>query len=173
MQHRLQSAIAPSTRLILIDLVGSDLEDEQTAAYRSLLVKARKTGLMVAHSFRGDAQTPTLRRRPIEGLTPLPDEAVFIRQKQSTFSSRQFCDWVGATSGALIFAGAANAAIASARCAATLGHKVFVSPMAANTNHPVRPRAGVSFYPLEHSTPNLGARFEQLMLLLESEAANA
>jgi hypothetical protein len=103
----------------------------------------------------------------------LPDEAVFIRNRQSTFSSRQFCDWVGAASGALVFAGAANAAIASAKAAAALGHKVFVSPIAANANQPDRFRKGLSLYPLEHPAENLGDSVEHLMrLLLDTEVAN-
>ena len=172
MLHHTQSEIVHSTRLILIDLVRSVLDDEQAALYRPLLIKARRAGVLIAHSFRGDIQGPTL-RRPIDGLAPLPDEAVFVRQKQSVFSSRQFCDWVGATSGALIFAGAANAAIASAKFAASIGHTVFVSPLAANANHAERPRAGLSLYPLEHPSGKPVTHVEQLMRLLGSEAANA
>lgn len=172
MLHHNPSEIVHSTRLILIDLVRSVLDDEQAAAYRPLLIKARRAGVLVAHSFRGDIQGPALRRRPIEGLAPLPDEAVFVRQKQSVFSSRQFCDWVGATSGALIFAGAANSVIASAKFAASMGHTVFVSPVAANANQPERPRGGLSLYALEHASRS-PAHVEQLMRLLESEAANA
>jgi hypothetical protein len=98
---------------------------------------------------------------------------VFIRSRESTFSSRQFCDWVGAASGPLVFAGAATAAIASAKAAAVLGHKVFVSPIAANANQPDSLRGGLSLYPLEHPVEPSGDSIEHLMrLLLGTEAAN-
>ena len=172
MLRQFQSVTNTLTRLILIDLVRSDLGEDETAIYRPLLVQARKSGVRVAHSYRSEGPGPNLNRQPIEGLSPLPDEAVFIRRSESTFSSRQFCDWIGATSGPLVFAGAANAAIASAKNAAALGHKVFVSPIAANANQPgVRP--GLSLYPLDHPVKSLGASVEHLMhRLLDCEIAN-
>src|SRR4051812_6910689 len=103
MRHHFQSVADNATRLILIDLVRSDLCEDETAIYRPLLVQARKAGLLVAHSYRSDGPGPNLNRQPIEGLSPLPDEAVFIRRSESAFSSRQFCDWIGATSGSLVF----------------------------------------------------------------------
>jgi hypothetical protein len=173
MQHHFRSVARQSTRLILIDLVRSDLGDEQAAIYRPLLVQARKTGVMVAHSYLADGPGPNLNRQPIEGLSPLPDEAVFIRRSQSTFSSRQFCDWIGATTGPLVFAGAANAAIASANAAAVLGHTVFVSPIAANANQSGALRSGLSLYPLDYSVKSLGDPVENLMRrIVDSEIAN-
>ncbi len=173
MQHHFRSVATQSTRLILIDLVRSDLCEHETAVYRPLLVQARKTGVLVAHSFLSDGPGPNLNRQLIEGLSPLPDEAVFIRKSQCTFSSRQFCDWIEATSGPLVFAGAANAAIASAKKAAALGHKVFVSPIAANANQPGGPQPGLSLYPLDCPVKSLGDPVEHLMRrLLDSEIAN-
>jgi hypothetical protein len=173
MRHHFQSVASQPTRLILIDLVRSDLGEEEAAIYRPLLVQARKSGVLVAHSYRSDGPGPNLNRQPIEGLSPLPDEAVFIRRSESTFSSRQFCDWIGATAGSLVFAGAANAAIASAKNAAALGHKVFVSPIAANANQPGGFRPGLSLYPLDYPTKTLGDPVEHLMRrLLDSEIAN-
>ena len=119
MRHHSRSAASPSTRLILIDLVRTNLCEAETSIYRPLLIQARKTGVLIAHSYLSDGSSSNLNHQPILGLSPLPDEAVFIRGSQSTFSSRQFCDWVGATTGPLVFAGAANAAIASANAAAS------------------------------------------------------
>lgn len=173
MQHHFRSVASHAARLILIDLVRSDLGDDEAAIYRPLLVQARKTGLMVAHSYLCDGGGPTLTCQPIEGLSPLPDEAVFLRSRESTFSSRQFCDWVGATSGPLVFAGAANAAIASAKAAAALGHKVFVSPIAANANQPGGLRTSLALYPLDCPDQRQGDIVEHLMRRLrDSEIAN-
>ncbi len=172
MRRNFQTVASEPTRLILVDLVRSDLSDDETALYRPLLLQARKSGVLIAHSYLSEG-TGHLSRQPIEGLSPLPDEAVFIRRSESTFSSRQFCDWIGATSGPLVFAGAANAAIASAKNAADLGHKVFVSPVAANTNQPGRFRPGLSLYPLDPPARSLGAPVEHLMRrLLDSDIAN-
>ena len=108
MRHHSRSAASPSTRLILIDLVRTNLCEAETSIYRPLLIQARKTGVLIAHSYLSDGSSSNLNHQPILGLSPLPDEAVFIRGSQSTFSSRQFCDWVGATTGPLVFAGAAK-----------------------------------------------------------------
>lgn len=171
--HGFRSVASQSTRLILIDLVRSDLGEEETAIYRPLLAQARKTGVLVAHSYLSEGSGSKLNRQPIEGLSPLPDEAVFIRSRESTFSSRQFCDWLGATSAALVFAGAANAAIASANVAAALGHRVFVSPIAANANHVGGFRPSLTLYPLDCPVQTLGDPLENLMRrLVDSEVAN-
>lgn len=173
MRHHSRSVASPSTRLILIDLVRANLCEAETSIYRPLLIQARKTGVLIAHSYLSDGSSSNLNHQPILGLSPLPDEAVFIRGSQSTFSSRQFCDWVGATTGPLVFAGAANAAIASANAAAALGHRVFVSPIAANTNQPVDPRSGLPFYPLDCPAESLGDPVEHLMRrILDSGIAN-
>ena len=173
MQHHFRSVASQTTRLILIDMVRSDLGEEETAIYRPLLAQARKSGVLVAHAYLGDGPGIQLCRQPIEGLSPLPDEAVFIRPRQSAFSSRPFCDWVGTTSGPLVFVGAANAAIASAKAAAALGRKVFVSPIAANANQPGGLRPSLSLYPLDCPVKSLGAPLEHLMRsLLDSGIAN-
>jgi hypothetical protein len=173
MQQPFHSVASQTTRLILIDLIRSDLGEAETALYRPLLIQARRTGVLVAHSYMGDSGGPRRPRQPIEGLSPLPDEAVFIRNRESTFSSRPFCDWVDAASGPLLFAGAANAAIASGKAAAAMGHKVFVSPVAANANQPESLGRSLTLYPLDHADPPCSESVEHAMRrLLNPEAAN-
>ena len=171
MRRQFQSVASQTTRLILIDLVRSDLGDEEAAIYRPLLIEARRTGMLIAHSYLSDSG-PTLCRQPIQGLCPLPDESVFIRSRESAFSSRQFCDWVEASTGPLVFAGAANAAIASAKAAAALGHKVFVSPVAANTNQERGFRSRLALYPLDCPVQSTSLPLEHFMRVLDAETAN-
>lgn len=171
MQHHFQSVASDTTRLILIDLVRSDLGEEETALYRPLLLQARKTGVLVAHSYLSDSGAAQC-RQPIEGLCPLPDESVFIRSRESAFSSRPFCDWIGASTGPLVFAGAANAVIASGKAAAALGHKVFVSPVAANTNQEHGFRTSLALYPLDCPDQPMSPRFEHFLRVLDAEIAN-
>lgn len=172
MRRHFQSVASQSTRLILIDLFRSDGRDDATDVYRPLLDQARKTGVLIAHSYLSDGSAK-LARQPIAGLSPLPDEAVFIRSRESTFSSRQFCDWIGSTCGPVVFAGAANAALESANAAAALGHEVFVSPIAANANQDGFVRPSLSLYALDRPFQLSGDPIETLRRrLLDCEIAN-
>lgn len=122
-------------RLVLMDLVGAqpggqaDLE-----GLHGLVATARARRLQIAHCYRRPVQGAAAPLTPWGGLMPTPDEPVFMRERASALSSRQFCAWAALSPAPLIFLGRSSTASLSAQAAARLGHDAMVLISAANAN---------------------------------------
>jgi hypothetical protein len=119
-------------RLVLLDLEAPPPEDLDLPALRAMLAEARARRLAIAHGYRGGGGGA--RHKPLPGLSPLPNEPVFLRDKPNAFSSRAFRSWVGAAPASLIFVGGAHAVRRSAEAASVLGHRVYLLMRPANSD---------------------------------------
>ncbi|OYX36276.1 MAG: hypothetical protein B7Y99_02230 [Caulobacterales bacterium 32-69-10] len=100
-----RDSFVPAPALLCLDLqreqadaTGLAPEDARRCIEqcRRVLRHARRAGWQVAHVHRHNGANACLSEpsRPIEGLEPLPREAVFYRDRPSAFSSAPFRDFV-------------------------------------------------------------------------------
>lgn len=125
--------LGDQVRLVLLDMEGEAAVGLDSEDFCGLLATARRHGLSVAHCYRSPAGKDDA-LAPMKGLSPLPNEPVFLRSGPNAFSDRRFTAWLGATEGAVVFMGAEPAAQASAETAAHLGHAVYLMMTPANSN---------------------------------------
>lgn len=123
-----------NTRLVLLDMEGEGAADLDCEGLSGLLDTARRRGLSVAHCYRAPNRPEGGGLAPLKGLSPLPNEPVFLRSGSNAFSDRRFTAWLGVPKGAVVFLGAAGAAETSAAAAADLGHAAYFVMKPANTD---------------------------------------
>lgn len=98
-----RDSFVPAPALLCLDLQREQAEalapEESVGCIgecRRVLRHARKAGWQVAHLHRQAQTIACLSEpsRPIEGLEPLPREAVFHRDQPSAFASKPFRDYI-------------------------------------------------------------------------------
>jgi hypothetical protein len=126
--------LGEQTRVVLLDMEGEAAAGLDQESVARLLTAARRQGLSVAHCYRSPNRPTGGGLSPLKGLSPLPNEPVFLRSGSNAFSDRRFAAWLGAAPGAVVFLGDVRATEASAATAAHLGHAVYLTMRSANSN---------------------------------------